>query len=220
MLRLRGYRGAPGWPQGLAFDREYGRRKPGGVAPVRLDDLDARGLKRPGFVIVDGAPGLEAGRGAMTFPFNAAPCTSTATFWVMLPNTCNEAKITAKAGPRWKPAARRLSEWRLKCRASRSQKRATSLPSRASCDPNALSPWQRGSEKCRCSSGRSSLAAKQMRNGRWILSRQYFAKGTDLSVHSQADLNKVARQLNERPRKTQGFETPAERFNACVASIG
>jgi IS30 family transposase len=46
------------------------------------------------------------------------------------------------------------------------------------------------------------------------------ARGNGVPVYSQAHLNKVARQLNERPRKTLGFETPAERFNACVASIG
>ena len=52
------------------------------------------------------------------------------------------------------------------------------------------------------------------------LLRQYFPKGTDLSVYSQVELNKVARQLNERSRKTLGFETPAERFEASVASTG
>jgi len=49
--------------------------------------------------------------------------------------------------------------------------------------------------------------------------RQYFPKGTDLSVFSQADLNKVARKLNQRPRKTLGYKTPADKLQASVASI-
>jgi IS30 family transposase len=69
------------------------------------------------------------------------------------------------------------------------------------CDPR--SPWQRGSN--------------ENTNG---LLRQYFPKGTDLSTFSQAHLNRIARRLNERPRKTLGYRTPAAMLATIVASTG
>jgi IS30 family transposase len=69
------------------------------------------------------------------------------------------------------------------------------------CDPQ--NPWQRGSN--------------ENTNGRL---RQYLPKGIDLSGYSQAKLNAIARRLNERPRKTLNFKTPAQWFHQIVASIG
>jgi IS30 family transposase len=69
------------------------------------------------------------------------------------------------------------------------------------CDPQ--SPWQRGTnENTNC------------------LLRQYWPKGTDLSRYAQADFNKIALRLNQRPRKTLGFQTPAAILNAGVTLTG
>ena len=66
------------------------------------------------------------------------------------------------------------------------------------CDPK--SPWQRGSNE----------------NTNRLL-RQYFSKKNRLICSQPKKLSQVARQLNERPRKTLNYESPAERFNQCVA---
>jgi IS30 family transposase len=67
------------------------------------------------------------------------------------------------------------------------------------CDPQ--SPWQRGTNE-----------------NTNLLLRQYFPRGTDLSGYSQAQLDQVALRLNQRPRKTLGFQTPASKLHAGVAS--
>jgi IS30 family transposase len=67
------------------------------------------------------------------------------------------------------------------------------------CDPQ--SPWQRGTNE-----------------NTNLLLRQYFPRGTDLSVYSQAQLDQVSLRLNQRPRKTLGFQTPASKLQQSVAS--
>ena len=66
------------------------------------------------------------------------------------------------------------------------------------CDPH--SPWQRGTNE----------------NTNRLL-RQYFPRGTDLSRYSQSELDKIALRLNQRPRETLGFQTPADKLQASVA---
>jgi transposase, IS30 family len=68
------------------------------------------------------------------------------------------------------------------------------------CDPQ--SPWQRGTNE-----------------NTDLLLRQYFPRGTDLSGYSQAQLDQVSLRLNQRPRKTLGFQTPASKLHASVAKF-
>jgi IS30 family transposase len=76
---------------------------------------------------------------------------------------------------------------------------ASSVPRDRIGSNSVVDPWQRGTNE----------------NTNRLL-RQYFPKGTSLSGYSQSELNKIALRLTQRPRKTLGFQTPADKLNVLL----
>ena len=125
--------------------------------------------------------------------------------YALLVRVANKAAVTVT-----RALARRIKRLPDRLKASLTWDRGTELAAHKQftletdvavyfCDPH--SPWQRGSN--------------ENTNG---LLRQYFPKSTDLSGYSQSHLDRVALQMNQRPRETLGFRTPAHRFYEFVAS--
>jgi hypothetical protein len=81
------------------------------------------------------------------------------------------------------------------------------------CDPQ--SPWQRGSNE-----NTNGLLRQYFPKGTDLSIYTHFPKGTDLSIYTQHDLDQVALRLNTRPRKALGFQTPADTFKRAVALTG